>query len=123
MSTPDAPDTPESAESPSPAEALQHTRATWAARFGWLVGGTVGVALGFALTWLVETRLLAGRVADAPRMASRLSAALVPGVFVVGALLGEAFGRRGGAGRYRLLGAAAGVTLSVAAWLGIALAR
>ncbi len=119
----DAPDAPDASDAPDAPSAQEQTRATWAARFGWLAGGILGVVLGFALTWVVETRLLTGRADEPARMAARLSSVLVPAVFLMGALLGEAFGRRGGAGRYRLLGAASGVFLAVAAWLAMALSR
>lgn len=91
-------------------------RQTWAARFGWITGGTVGLVAGFALTWLVETRALAGRGRAGIELAARLSGVVVPVCFVVGALLGHAFGLRGGAHRYRYLGAAAGLGLAVLAW-------
>jgi len=111
------------AETPPETNAVTETQATWAGRFGWLAGGIAGVVLGFVLTAWVETRLLTGRVAEPARVAARLSSVVVPGVFVVGALLGEAFGRRGGPRRYRLLGAAAGTFLAVAAWLALAVSR
>lgn len=91
-------------------------RLTWAARFGWIAGGSVGVVLGFALAWTVETQLLASRGREGVAIASRLSGVTVPACFAVGALLGHAYGARGGAARYRLLGGAAGIGLAVLAW-------
>jgi hypothetical protein len=89
---------------------------TWAARFGWIAGGTLGLVAGFVLTWLVETRALAGRGRAGVELAAKLSGLVVPACFVVGALLGHAFGLRGGPGRYRVLGGAAGLGLAVLAW-------
>jgi hypothetical protein len=97
-------------------EPTEIERQTWAARFGWIAGGAVGVALGFALTWLVETRVLGGRGRAGVEIAVGVSRYLVPACFVVGALLGQAFGLRGGPTRYRLLGAAAGLGVAVLAW-------
>lgn len=91
-------------------------RQTWAARFGWITGGSVGLVAGFALTWLVETRALSDRGRAGIELAAKLSGVAVPVCFVVGALLGHAYGLRGGALRYRLLGTAAGLGLAVLAW-------
>lgn len=91
-------------------------RQTWAARFGWITGGTVGIVAGFGLTWLFETRALAGRGRAEVELAARFSMGAVPVCFLAGALLGHAYGLRGGAGRYRYLGAAAGLGLAVLAW-------
>lgn len=98
------------------AEETQLERQTWAARFGWIAGGVAGVLGGFTLTWLVETRVLAGRGRAGIEMAVKLSGVVVPACFVIGALLGHAYGSRGGALRYRLLGGAAGLGLAVLAW-------
>lgn len=97
-------------------EPTEIERQTWAARFGWIAGGSAGLALGFVLTWLIETRLLAGRGRAGVEIAVGLSRYLVPACFVVGALLGQVFGLRGGPTRYRLLGAAAGLGVAVLAW-------
>jgi hypothetical protein len=91
-------------------------RQTWAARFGWITGGTVGLVSGFALTWLTETTLLASRGRAGVELAARISGFAVPVCFIAGALLGHGFGLRGGAKRYRYLGAAAGLGLAVLAW-------
>lgn len=91
-------------------------RQTWAARFGWIAGGTLGLVAGFALTWAVETRALAGRGRAGVELAAKLSGVVVPLCFVVGALVGHAYGLRGGATRYRFLGTAAGLGLAVLAW-------
>ncbi len=98
------------------AEDTQLERQTWAARFGWIAGGTVGLLGGFALTWLVETRMLAGRGRAGIELAAKLSGVVVPVCFVVGALLGHAYGAKGGATRFKLLGSAAGLGLAVLAW-------
>jgi hypothetical protein len=91
-------------------------RQTWAARFGWITGGSIGLVAGFALTWLVETRALSGRGRAGIELAAKLSGVVVPLCFIVGALLGHAYGLRGGALRYRLLGTAAGLGIAVLAW-------
>ena len=91
-------------------------RQTWAARFGWIAGGSLGMILGFALTWTVETRLLGSRGRAGIELAARLSGVVVPSCFAVGALVGQAYGARGGPRRYRLLGGAAGISLAVLAW-------
>ncbi len=98
------------------AEDTQLERQTWAARFGWITGGTVGLLGGFALTWLVESRGLVGRGRAGIELAAKLSGVVVPVCFVVGALLGHAYGAKGGALRFRLLGSAAGLGLAVLAW-------
>lgn len=97
-------------------EETQLERQTWAARFGWIAGGSAGLLGGFVLTWLVETRVLAGRGRAGIELAAKLSGVVVPVCFVIGALLGHAYGARGGALRYRLLGSAAGLGLAVVAW-------
>jgi hypothetical protein len=97
-------------------EPTEIERQTWAARFGWIAGGLVGLVAGFALTWLVETRALESRGRAGVELAATISGALVPGCFLLGALLGHAFGLRGGPTRYRLLGGAAGLGLAVLAW-------
>ena len=91
-------------------------RQTWAARFGWITGGSVGLVAGFAITWAIETRALAGRGRAGVEVAAKLSGVVVPVCFIVGALLGHAYGLRGGEHRYRYLGAAAGLGLAVLAW-------
>jgi hypothetical protein len=98
-------------------------QATWAGRFGWLTGGALGVLLGFVLTWVVETRLLHGRVRDATGAATQASGVIVPALFLAGALAGHAFGERGGPRRLKLLGGAAGLLLSVLAWAFLVVTR
>ena len=98
-------------------------RQTWAARFGWITGGLVGLVTGFALTWLVETRALAGRGRAGVELAARVAGFVVPVCFIAGALLGHAYGLGGGAQRYRLLGAAAGLGVAVLAWALLVVAR
>jgi hypothetical protein len=90
--------------------------ATWGARFGWLVGGFVGLIAGFALTYALEVMVLRGRAIDATAVASHAASLVVPLVFVAGALGGHAFGARGGVRRYRALGVAAGVLLAATGW-------
>lgn len=97
-------------------EPTEIERQTWAARFGWITGGTVGLLSGFALTWLVETRALADRGRAGIELAAKLSGIVVPMCFIAGALLGHAYGLRGGSQRYRYLGAAAGLGVAVLAW-------
>lgn len=97
-------------------EEAQLERQTWAGRFGWIAGGSLGLLGGFALTWAVETRWLAGRGRAGIELAAKLSGVVVPVCFVVGALLGHAYGAKGGALRFRLLGSAAGLGLAVLAW-------
>ncbi|MDB4930058.1 MAG: hypothetical protein JWM10_2542 [Myxococcaceae bacterium] len=97
-------------------EPTEIERQTWAARFGWITGGSVGLVAGFALTWLVETLALSGRGRAGIELAAKISGIAVPACFVAGALLGHAFGLRGGPQRYRLLGAAAGLGVAVLAW-------
>ena len=77
--------TPDDAPSP-----LAQSQATWAARFGWLGGGALGVLLGFVLTWWIETRWLHGRVGNPTATATTASGVLVPALFLVGALAGYA---------------------------------
>lgn len=98
-------------------------RETWAARFGWITGAVLGTLAGFALTFVLELWVLKGRVADATGLATRLSSGIVPALFIAGALGGHALGARGGAARYRLLGAAAGISLAAAAWVFLVLTR
>ena len=98
-------------------------RAAWAARFGWLLGGLGGTVAGFVSTWVLETKLLPGRVADPAAAAMRASSVLVGAMFFAGALAGHGFGARGGASRYRLLASAAGVAVAVALWAVLVLAR
>lgn len=89
---------------------------TWAARFGWLAGGTAGIFAGFVATWLLEVRVLQGRVREAAALAAKISGAVVPLCFLAGALAGFAFGARGGTTRLKLLGYAAGMLLAALAW-------
>lgn len=103
-------------KAPETEESRALSQATWAARFGWLAGGAAGVFLGFVVTWLVEVRVLAGRVRDATGLATKVSSVVVPALFLAGALAGEAFGSRGGKTRLKFLGYAAGVLLSALAW-------
>jgi hypothetical protein len=98
-------------------------RATWAGRFGWLIGGILGTLAGFAATWVLEAYVLRGRVAGAQALATRASSVLVAGLFLAGALAGHAWGSRLGAARYRLLGSAAGVCLAAFAWALLVLLR
>lgn len=90
--------------------------ALWAARFGWLAGAVVGLFVGFLLTYVIEVKLLAGRVESPAKTAANLSGVVVGACFLVGALSGEAFGAKGGARRYRLLGSAAGIGVAAVAW-------
>lgn len=108
---------------PSPDAGPEIDRAAWAARFGWLVGALAGLLAGFALTYLLEVYVLAGRVADPKNVAARASSVLVGGAVLAGAVMGHAFGSRGGRERYRLLGAAAGVLLAVVAWAALVVWR
>lgn len=89
---------------------------TWSARFGWLLGGLLGTVAGFTLTYLFETRVLVGRVADPARTAARASSVLVGALFLAGALAGHAFGAAGGPRRAKLLASAAGVAVAVTLW-------
>ncbi|MBL8604422.1 MAG: hypothetical protein JNK72_21025 [Myxococcales bacterium] len=104
-------------------EAAEAHQRTWAARFGWIAGGTVGMVGGFFVTWGLERGLLSGRVTDPTAAAARASSVLVPLLFLAGALGGHALGHEGGRARYRLLGAAAGVALAGAAWIFLVVAR
>ncbi len=112
-----------SAQNTDAPTALAERQATWAARFGWLGGGALGVLLGFVLTWWIETRLLHGRFRNPTSMATTASAVIVPALFLVGALAGHAFGERGGPRRYKLLGSAAGLLLAVLAWALLVITR
>ncbi len=112
----------EPAERPSPPDRALD-RATWAARFGWLLGGIIGTVAGFTATWLLETRVLRGRVADPAGAATRASSVLVGALFLAGALAGHGFGARGGASRYRLLASSAGVAVAVTLWALLVLTR
>lgn len=96
--------------------------AAWGARFGWIVGGLLGLIAGFACTYGLEL-LLARRVTDATAAASRASALLVPALFAAGALTGHAFGTRSDARRYRLLAMSASVLALVTLWLARSLLR
>ena len=107
-------------DAPSP---LAQSQATWAARFGWLGGGALGVLLGFVLTWWIETRWLHGRVGNPTATATTASGVLVPALFLVGALAGYAFGERGGKRRLKLLGTAAGLLVAVLAWALLVITR
>ena len=49
-------------EPPAPPET---DRAAWAARFGWLVGGAVGLVAGFLAAYALEVWVLRARVGDA----------------------------------------------------------
>lgn len=102
----------------SPAET-----ATWGARFGWIVGGLVGLLAGFFGTYGLERLLLRRVTVDAVGIATKLSSVIVPAMFVVGALGGHAFGGRGGATRFKWLGSAAGVLIAVIAWAALVLFR
>lgn len=107
-----------SAASPPPVD-----REAWSGRFGWIIGGALGLVAGFFVTWAVEMHALKGRVVDPTATATRLSSVLVPACFIAGALAGHALGLRGGPGRYRLLGGAAGVTLAALAWAALVISR
>lgn len=107
----------ERSESP-PTEA-----AAWGGRFGWLAGGIVGFLSGFAVTFAIERTVLRRITTDAIGAAGKLSSVIVPALFMVGALSGHAFGQRGGATRYKWLGVAAGVLLSVTAWAVVVVLR
>lgn len=108
---------------PPPPTNTPEDRARWAARFGWMAGGIIGLFLGFALTYLIETKLLVGRVESAPKTAAHMSSVIVSAMFLTGALSGEAFGAHGGKTRYQLLGSAAGISLAVLAWAWLVVAR
>lgn len=107
-------------DAPSP---LAQSQATWAARFGWLGGGALGVLVGFVLTWWIETRWLHGRVGNATATATTVSGVLVPALFLVGALAGFSFGERGGTRRLKILGTAAGLLVAVLAWALLVITR
>jgi hypothetical protein len=89
---------------------------TWGARFGWLLGGFMGAALGFVATWVLETKVLRGHVTDPVGVASRASSVLVSALFLAGALAGHGFGLRGDAKRQRWLAMSAGVLCAVGLW-------
>jgi hypothetical protein len=99
--------------------------AAWAARFGWLVGGALGLCLGFAATYALEVWVFRARLGThaATAAASRSASVVVPALFVAGALGGHAFGARGGAARYRALGIAAGISLAALGWALLVLTR
>ena len=100
-------------------------QAAWAARFGWLLGGAIGLVLGFACTYALEVWAFRPRLGAhaATVAATRAASVVVPALFVAGALSGHAFGARGGAARYRSLGMAAGVALAALAWALLVLTR
>jgi hypothetical protein len=94
----------------------------WGARFGWIVGALIGLALAFAATYAFETRVLRGG-ADATAAAARLARWIFPLGFLAGSLAGHAFGSRGGATRYKTLGIAAGLGLLAVLWVLLSIAR
>jgi hypothetical protein len=101
----------------------QTDRIAWGARFGWIVGGALGLVLGFAATYGVEVWVLRSRVRDATAVASRAASVFVPLLFLAGALGGYAFGSRGAGSRYKVLGVAAGVSLAALGWSLLVLTR
>jgi hypothetical protein len=97
--------------------------AAWGARFGWIVGGALGLVLGFVASYFLEVRVLRARVADPTGTASNAAAVLVPLFFIAGALSGHAFGGKGGATRYKALGVSAGLVLAALGWALLVLTR
>jgi hypothetical protein len=98
-------------------------RAAWGARFGWFVGGALGLLAGFLATYALEVWVLASRSQDPTRAASRTASVIVPAFFIAGALAGHTLGGRGGGARYKYLGAAAGVCIAALGWSLLALTR
>ncbi len=96
--------------------------ASWGARFGWLAGGLAGLLAGFGATYAIERLVLRG-THDPIGIASKVSAVVVPGLFLVGALSGHAFGGTGSTTRYKWLGVASGVLIAVTAWAALVLMR
>jgi hypothetical protein len=94
----------------------------WGARFGWIVGAVLGLALAFAATYGIETWVFHGGPA-ATEAAARVARWLFPAGFLVGSLSGHAFGARGGATRYKSLGVAAGIGLLTLLWALLSIAR
>jgi len=97
--------------------------ARWGARFGWLAGGLSGILLGFLATYALEHFVLRHWSADPSARAASAASLVVPALFLAGALGGHAFGARGGSARYKLLGSAVGVLVSVLAWALLVLGR
>lgn len=113
-------DPPAKAPETAPAAA---ERTAWGARFGWLLGGLAGTVAGFIATWLFETRVLPGRVANPAAVATRASSLLVAALFLAGALAGHGFGSGGGPRRARMLASSAGVAVAVSLWALLVLTR
>lgn len=97
-------------------------RAAWGARFGWIVGASIGLGLGFFAAYALETIALKGR-ADATAVATRLTSVVVPACFLIGAVGGHQLGARRGERWYKALGVAAGITLLTIAWVLLSIAR
>jgi hypothetical protein len=97
-------------------------RAAWGGRFGWIVGASIGLGLGFFAAYALETVALKGR-ADATAVATRLTSVVVPACFLVGAIGGHQLGARRGERWYKALGVAAGITLLTIVWVLLSIAR
>lgn len=97
-------------------------RAAWGARFGWIVGASIGLGLGFFALYALETVALKGR-ADATAVATKLASVVVPACFLLGAISGHQLGARRGERWYKALGVAAGITLLTIAWVLLSIAR
>ncbi len=95
----------------------------WAPRFGWLVGGILGLVGGILLTYVIEVTVLVRRVRNPTHVASYLSSVIVGGLFLAGALAGHALGSRGGPSRYKSLGIALGVLIATSSWAFLVLTR
>lgn len=109
--------------SEQPSATPEADRVAWSARFGWIVGGAIGLVLGFVATYLLELYVLRARSADPTGAASRAAAVVVPALFAAGALGGHSFGARSGGSRYKALGVAAGVCLAALGWSLLVLTR
>lgn len=107
----------------APASALEQTQTPWGARFGWLLGGLAGTVAGFVATWLFETKVLAGKVADPAAVAARASSVIVAALFLAGALAGHGFGSGGGPRRARMLASSAGVAVAITLWALLVVSR
>ncbi len=97
-------------------------RAQWGARFGWIVGAIVGLAVGFLCTWLVEKLALQGKP-NAIELAAKVASPVFAGCFLLGAVGGHYLGARRGERWYKPLGVAAGILLLTTAWLLLSIAR
>lgn len=112
-------DLPADASPTAPTEA----QTPWGARFGWLLGGILGTVAGFVATWLFETKVLRGSVADPSAVATRASSVIVAALFLAGALAGHGFGSGGGPRRARMLASSAGVAVAITLWALLVVSR